>query len=583
LLAAEATVPEPIVDLVYEEDLEVEMRDGAVLRADVFRPLGDAPYPVLLTCGGYGKNLPMQQGYAQAWDLVVEQYPEVQEGSSGRYMSWELPDPERWVPFGYALVRVDARGTGRSPGVMNPMSAQEADDAYDSIEWAARQPWSTGKVGLTGLSYMAIVQWTAASRKPPHLAAFCPWEGASDWYRDTSRHGGILSTFTRSWFAAQPLKVQHGLGARGWINEFTGEPVCGPEELGDEELAANRIDPADEMAEEFDVELYRMRSGSLEDIEAPMLSSANWGGQGLHLRGNVEGFVNAASSQKWLEIHGGNHWTGAYSTWGIELQRRFFDYFLKDQGDWGDEPPVHLRIRYPDEKYVLRKENEWPIARTEWTSMHLDLGRHRLSDEVPLEEAAETFDALGAGVELRTAPFATETEITGPLSCRLWVSSSATDADVFVALRLLDPAGDEVLFEGAVDPRVPLTLGWLRASHRELDPEKSLPYRPYHPHTSRQPLTPGEPVELAIEIWPTCIVVPSGYTLGLSILGRDFDHGLDTTDLPLPSAMPFTGVGPFRHDDSDDRPVEALEKLRITVLSGPKYPSELLVPVIPTR
>jgi predicted acyl esterase len=582
-VSTDVSGPKPMVDMTVEEDVQIEVRDGTVLRADVFRSQDDEPHGVLLTYGGYGKNLPMQQAYTQAWETLVAQYPEVKEGSSGRYMAWELPDPERWVPFGYTLVRVDARGTGRSPGVMNPMSAAEADDIYDAIEWAAEQPWSNGRIGLAGLSYMAIVQWTAASRKPPHLAAMCPWEGAADWYRDGYRHGGILTTFGRNWFASQPVKVQHGIGARGWISDFTGEPVCGPEEMSDEELAANRIDPADETSEEFDTELYRVRSGSFEDIEAPMLSAANWGGQGLHLRGNVEGFVNSSSPQKWLEIHGGNHWAGAYSNWGIELQRRFFDYFLKGEGDWGDEPAVQLRVRHPGEKFVLRKEDEWPIARTEWTPMRLDVANHRLGLEAPAEESSETFDALGAGVELRTAPFETETEITGPLSCRLWIASSGTDADIFLALRLFDPDGDEVLFEGSMDPQSPLTLGWLRASHRELDEEKSLPYRPYHPHTSRRPLTPGEPVELAIEVWPTSIVVPSGYTIGLSILGRDYDHGQTAPDTGLLSAVRFTGVGPFMHNDPVDRPPAELEKLRITVLSGPEHPSELLVPVIPAR
>jgi len=571
-----------MVDLILEEDVEIEMRDGTVLRADVFRPRGEDPHPVLVTYGGYGKNLPMQDGYPGAWRILVEQYPEAEEGSSGRFMSWELPDPERWVPFGYALVRVDARGTGRSPGVMNNMSAAEADDVYDSVEWAAAQPWSTGKVGLTGISYMAIVQWTGASRKPPHLAAFCAWEGAADWYRDTARHGGILTTFVQNWYRSQPIKVQHGLGARGWINSFTGEPVCGAEELSDEELARNRVDISEEILEnEFDGEVYRARSGSFEDIEAPMLSSGNWGGQGLHLRGNVEAFVNASSPQKWLELHGGNHWAGFYGNEGVEMQRRFFDYFLKREGDWGDEPSVHLQIRHPGETFVLRKENEWPLARTDWTALHLDIGSHRLSAEAPREEASESFDALGVGVHLRTAPFDAETEITGPLSCRLWISSSSVDADIFLALRLFDLAGDEVLFEGSIDPQMPLTLGWLRASHRELDDEKSLPYRPYHPHTSRQPLTPTEPVELAIEIWPTSIVVPSGYTLCLSILGRDFDHGLSGAANGLLSAMTFTGVGPFLHNDPTDRPHAELEKLKITVISGPEHPSQLLVPVIP--
>jgi len=570
-----------VAQLVYEQDVPIPMRDGVVLRADVFRPAGDAPSPVLLSYGGYGKNLPMQLAYPAAWRILVEQQPEVLIGSSGRLMSWELPDPERWVPFGYTLVRVDARGTGRSPGVMDNMSATEADDIYDAVEWAAQQPWSTGRIGLTGISYMAIVQWTAASRKPPHLAAMCPWEGASDWYRDVARHGGILSEFTRTWFRGQPLKIQHGRGSRGWINQFTGEPASGAEELTDDELERNRLDPSEGMREHrFDGQYYRARSPRYEDVQVPLLSAGNWGGGGLHLRGNVEGYVHAASPHKWLEIHGGNHWTRFYSDEGVELQRRFYDFFLKGEGDWGDEPPVHLQIRHPGEVFIDRKENEWPLARTRWTPLHLAAGDLSLSAEAPPVETAATFEALGSGLDLRTAPFTEVTEITGPLACHLWISSNQSDADVFVVLRLFDPDGVEVLFEGSVDPLMALTQGWLRASHRELDPRKSLPYRPYHPHERELPLTPGEPVELAIEVWPTSIVVPAGYRLGLTILGRDFDHG--RRDAPE-GMMPFesTGVGPFTHNDPEDRPSEKLTSTRITVLTGPRYPSRLLVPIIP--
>ncbi|CNF04559.1 X-Pro dipeptidyl-peptidase (S15 family) protein [Mycobacterium tuberculosis] len=580
---AVVVTPEPVVDLIFEHDAEIEMRDGTVLRADVFRPLGEGSHPVLLSYGGYGKDLPLQDGYPTAWETLVEQCPEVLDGSSGRFMCWEHPDPERWIPFGYALVRVDARGTGRSPGVMDNMSATEAEDVYDAVEWAAAQPWSTGKVGLAGISYMAIVQWTAASLKPPHLAALCAWEGAADWYRDLSRHGGILSTFPANWFQAQPVNVQYGLGARGRINSFTGEPVCGRVELTDEEMARNRIDLSDGMRRyPLEHDYYRARSGRPEDIEVPMLSAGNWGGQGLHLRGNVEAFVNSASEHKWLELHGGNHWAGFYSRDGVEMQRRFYDYFLKGEGDWEAEPPVHLRVRHVDETFTLRKEHEWPLARTAWQTMYLDLAAHRLDMQAPQEESAEPFDALGAGIDLRTAPFEVESEITGPLSCRLWISSSTTNADVFLVLRLFDPTGDEVLFEGAIDPQMPLTQGWLRATHRELDETKTLPYRPFHPHTSEQPLTPGEAVELAIEIWPTSIVVPSGYSIGLSILGRDFDHGR-ASDTSNHLAGAFRGVGPFMHNDPIDRPPAELERTRITVLSGPEHASHLLVPVIPGR
>jgi predicted acyl esterase len=170
-------------------------------------------------------------------------------------------------------------------------------------------------------------------------------------------------------------------------------------------------------------------------------------------------------------------------------------------------------------------------------------------------------------------------EITGPVAAKLWVSSETSDADLFLALRLFDPAGKEVTFIGTNDPRVPVGLGWLRASHRKLDSAKSLPYRPWHTHDEEWPLQPGEPVELDIEIWPTCIVVPPGYQLALTVRGKDYE--VDGSDIALPNAMyPMKGVGPFLHVDPDDRP-PAIFACRNTLHFAPRRQPYLLLPVIP--
>jgi predicted acyl esterase len=143
-------------------------------------------------------------------------------------------------------------------------------------------------------------------------------------------------------------------------------------------------------------------------------------------------------------------------------------------------------------------------------------------------------------------------EITGPVAAKLWVSSETTDADLFLVLRVFDSAGKEVTFIGSNDPRVPVGLGWLRASHRKLDPQLSRPYRPWHKHDEKWPLTPGEPVELDIEIWPTSIVVPAGYRIALTVRGKDYE--VDGNDAAPPNApYPMKGVGPFLHIDADDR------------------------------
>ena len=189
-------------------NVAVTMDDGLVLRADVFRPVKDGQYPVILTYGPYAKNLAFQDGYPSAWQRMAEKHPDVTAGSSNLYQSWEVVDPEKWVPHDYACVRVDSRGAGCSPGYIDHFSPRETKDFYDCIEWAGVQPWSTGKVGLNGISYYGMNQWHVASLQPPHLAAMCVWEGSADWYRDMTHHGGILSTFWENWYDMQVKTVQ---------------------------------------------------------------------------------------------------------------------------------------------------------------------------------------------------------------------------------------------------------------------------------------------------------------------------------------------------------------------------------------
>ena len=181
--------------------------------------------------------------YTDQWRRMVDQHPDVPAGSTNKYQNWEVVDPEKWVPDGYACVRVDSRGAGRSPGLLDLWSAREAKDLYDCIEWAAEPSrGSNGKVGLNGISYYAMNQWQVAALQPPHLTAICIWEGAADYYRDLSHHGGILCTFGRAWFPGQVIRVQHGMGTRGYRSRMNGDWVAGPETLTPEELGANRRD-----------------------------------------------------------------------------------------------------------------------------------------------------------------------------------------------------------------------------------------------------------------------------------------------------------------------------------------------------
>ncbi len=564
-------------------DVPVTMDDSLVLRADLFLPLTEGRYPVILTYGPYAKGLAFQDGYPSAWQRMVAEHPDVAHGSTNQYQSWELVDPEKWVPEGYACLRVDSRGAGRSPGYIDPFSPRETRDFYNCIEWAGVQPWSSGKVGLNGISYYAMNQWHVASLKPPHLAAMCIWEGSADWYRDMTHHGGILNTFWANWYDMQVKSVQHGLGERGPRSRVTGKLVCGDVTLSDAELYRNRCDFGDEiLAHPLDDAYHRARSPVWENITVPLLSAANWGGQGLHPRGNFEGFVRAASKDKWLEAHGLEHWTHFYTDYGVQLQKRFFNFHLKgERNGWDRQPRVQLQVRHVD-RFVERHENEWPIARTQWTKFFLDPANHSLSREPARAAGTVTYDALGEGATFVSSPLPQETEITGPLAARLCVSSTTADADLFLVLRVFTPDLREVTFMGAIDPHTPIAQGWLRASHRKLDPALSTVYRPYHTHDEVQPLEPGVPVALDVELWPTCIVVPAGHRIALTVRGRDYEYAKATGARLSNFKNELRGCGPFLHDEPRDRP-PAVFGGRTTLHIGPGQEGYVLLPVIPRK
>ncbi len=420
-----------------EWDVPIAMDDGLILRADIFLPPQAGRYPAILTYGPYGKGLAFQDGYKTAWEIMARENPDVLAGSSNKYQNWEVVDPEKWVPDGYAVVRIDSRGAGRSPGYLCHNAARETRDIHQCIEWAAAQPWCSGKVGMNGISYYASNQWRAAATQPPHLAAICAWEGWNDAYRDGARHGGIICSFRKNWQDMQVKTVQHGY-AKGATSRVTGEPVCGPETLSDDELIRNRENMWGELlSRELDGPYYRERSADFSKIEVPLLSAANWGGQGLHTRGNFEGFIRSKSEKKWLEVHGGSHWAPFYTDYGVSLQKRFFDFFLKGKPNgWDKQPRVLLNVRHPGEKFVQRHENEWPLARTKWTRFFLNPEGLALSPAEISSGKTISYDPMENGVTF-SMTMKERTEITGPSALKLFVSSATNDADIFAVLRVL--------------------------------------------------------------------------------------------------------------------------------------------------
>ncbi len=561
--------------MLLEKDVAVPMRDGALLRANVFRPDAAGKFPVLMTLGPYGKDVHLSQFMPKAWEALQRRHPEILEASSCKYLVFETPDPEMWTPEGYVVLKVDSRGAGKSPGRLDVNSPAEFRDFHDAIEWAAAQPWSNGKVGLLGISYYAAGQWMIAAQRPRHLAAILPWQGTYDFYRDRTRQGGILgSGFLRRWWNRSVLRNQHGNPDTPLTDLSTGERNTGPASLAPAELAANRVEYIENLlARPLNGPWYEERSARLDRIRIPALVVANWGGLGLHLRGTILGWLGIASREKWLKIQSGSYFLTFLSPGSVALQRKFFDRYLKGANNgWEREPKVEVAVRAADDtvKRVVR-DTQWPLAGTKWTRFYLDASNLTLGAATPEKTASATYAAIGEGVTFSTAPLERELEFAGPIKAKLWVSSSTDDMDLFATLRAFNSQGHEVTFLSAVEPKAPVSQGWLRVSQRKLDAKRSSEWQPWHAHDQAQKLKPGEIYEVDVEIWPASLALQAGHRLALTLQGKDFER-------PGESGLQ-RGSGWFLHDDPRDRPPESFAGTH-TVYSGAGRGSYLLLPAI---
>jgi hypothetical protein len=560
--------------MVLDKDVAVPMRDGAELRANVFRPAEPGKYPVLMTFGPYGKDVHISQFQPPAWEILEKRYPQILAQSSCKHLVFETPDPEMWVPHGYILVKVDSRGAGKSPGKLDINAPAEFRDFYDAILWAGVQPWSSGKIGLLGISYYAAGQWAIAAERPPYLAALLPWQGTYDFFRDRTRSDGIFSSgFLGRWWQRSVLRNQHGNPESPFIDIVTGERNTGPASLDAAALRANREDYIENVLAHPTLDAwYRARIPDLSRIELPTLAVANWGGLALHLRGTIAGWLGIASKEKWLKVQSGPYFITFLMPETVAMQRRFFDRYLKGiENGWENEPRVEVEVRSANDK-VKRKiaAKDWPLPETRWTKLLLDAGARTLSASPPGKAASASYEALGEGVTFRTEPLERDLEIAGPAKLKLYVSSSTDDMDLFATLRAFDPAGQETVFFSSTAPKSPVSQGWLRLSQRKLDPARTTEWRPYHTHDEVQNLTPGTVYEADVEIWPASIALPKGYRIALTLQGRDFSRAGDPD-----------GTGWFTHEDPRDRPPESFAGAN-TVHTGGGYESYLLLPVIPS-
>lgn len=524
----------------FDDDVTVTLLDGTKLSADIFRPDAPGRFPVIVSMTPYQKNMP--------WPV-----PPDHEAEQGVHQVWELPNPDRWVPKGYVIVRVDARGTGMSDGTADLGSLQEAKDFAEIIEWAAKQPWSNGKIGLSGISYMGMNQWQVAGLQPPSLKAIFPWEGLADQYRDAWFKGGILSTaYMSEWL----LEFYRDASLRGWKTASTYETY-------------KRNTFWDIMYHGLDGDYWQARRPDWSKVTVPLYSAGNWGGwKGAgHLRGNLEGFKLAASKHKRLRVHTGDHQDAYYSEEGYLEQLRFFDFWLAGVKNGLDkDPPVKLAVRHGMGRFdfTWRNEMEWPLARTQYKKFFLtgdpSTPSGTFASAIAPVQSTRAYDSPGIlladnkkvpgfQASFVTEPFSEDVEITGEILLNLWLASTEDDAFPHVTLLRVTEEGEDVV-----------TLGRLRASQRKLDPALSTVSRPYHEHRTQELLQRNVPVELQIEIWPTSMIFPKGSRLKLIIAGDSRDSKMGTY-IAYRKAKPATE----------------------TIYMGGQYDSYLQLPIIPAR
>jgi uncharacterized protein len=481
-----------------ERDVGVVMSDGIRLSANVFRP-GQAagPWPVILALTPYGKDIDPET----TRELSVSRRAAIGLGMGSYRVSsctpFEAPDPAYWVQQGYVVVHVDVRGCFKSQGERKLFGRAELADHSQIIDWAGTQPWSSGKVALHGVSYLAICQWHAAAAPSQYLTAIVPWEGASDSYRDVRYHGGVPETaFLRAW--------------QGKMADAENTEPPGP----------SRTPPITEVRE---------NRANLAAITVPALICGSFSDQGLHTKGCFDAFMRIGSEHKWLYTHGRGKWTVYYEDEALQYQRQFLDCFLKGEDNGMlQRPRVRLETRQTVDAYSVREETDWPLPGTAYRELYLQPVAS-LGEQRSLQPAQVTYDGkAGANVHFEVR-FTSRVEISGHMRLKLWVSTDrGDDMDLFVAVKKLDARGEEVCFEAREnDPRGPVSLGWLRVSHRALDSERSRPFQPVLSHQRVQLIEPGQVIPVEIEILPSSTSFEPGESLRLVIGGADiFSHAM---------------------------------------------------------
>lgn len=552
--------------MIAEVDVPVPMRDGTRLSVDIYRPVTGGPVPALLAICAYGKgiqalSIPPQPPESPLYDGAIE------AGS-----------PEFFVERGYAHIIADSRGTGKSEGEYRGwMSRQEAEDGFDLVEWIARQPWCDGNIGMVGISYLGTIQLQVAAEQPPHLRAIMPWNAPADFYREATHHGGVVQTFFLNLYAnviggCRFPPVTAGELSREEFDRRRRQLMADPDIAMYSQIYKLLDDPErnpgffDILMHPFDGPFYRERSANarFDRIRIPVYFGSGWWAYGhMHLVGAFEGYTGIAAPTK-LEV-------GPPSVLDRPLPREFnqevvrwYDHWLKGvENGIMDEPPIRLFVT-GDDRWSCA--SQWPLAQTDWRRLHL-CRWGRLAGEPEATAGHPDVFVQQSPAQTRTisrlafdsAPLPEELTVIGPVSLVLYAAIDADDTNWIVVLQDVDPHG------GVRE----LTKGCLKASHRQVDPQRSLPGRPFHPHAAADPVVPGDVHEYAIALAPLAHAFHRGHRVRLEISCLDYVGYPPVSVHIRQSHMPFhlcasQTVAHWIHHDE-------------------QYPSHLLLPVIPRQ
>ncbi len=509
-----------IKDMRVIRDVAVVMRDGVKLYCDLFLPVTDVKVPVILNCCFGGKN------YHDCPNWIM---PGCTPGMTSGFEFAEGDDPVFWTANEYAVCNLDIRGVRRSEGYAKYFGTQDAEDNYDVIEWLAVQDWCSGRVTMGGNSWLAMTQWWTAALQPPHLTCICPWDGHGDMYRDEYMRGGIPH-----------YCAPHSPLAFGDSYE---------EDLG----VMMELHP---LLDQY----WEDKVADFTKVVCPVYQASSYTSY-FHTNGNFDAWQRTSSKEKWLRTNNNFEWQDTRTHQQDML--KFLDYYMKDKKDngWDKTPRVRMAVLDPGHENIIdRPETEWPPERMRYKTFYLH------SDGV-LNDGQQKSPACVSYISddqksyaAFTIQFEEDTEITGFIGVKLWVSTDDyDDMDIYVRTSKQNAAGEYLFTHPTPQNKTPGPEGMLRASMRELDTERSTPGKPYHTFKKCQKLGKGETVPVEINIWPASWMYHKGEKLELAISGFQY---LGMRD-PL-----VTGWGTDNHG-------------KHVIHMGGEYDSQIRLPIVP--